>query len=210
MENHYIYKITNLINGKNYIGQRICPENKIPETDTKYMGSGIKIKNAEKKYGLDNFEKTILIKDIQDKNKINSLEIYYIRLFRRMGKAEYNISEGGYFGNCYKYKTEEEMKVIRTKMSKSATGRHLSQSTKDKLSKLEKGKKYSKEHNEKISKARKGMKFTDEHKKNIGLSGKGRIPWNKGKKGIIKQTEETKKKISESLKKRRLNEKNDK
>src|SRR5574344_247572 len=71
MENHYIYKITNLINGKNYIGQRICPENKIPETDTKYMGSGIKIKNAEKKYGLDNFEKTILIKDIQDKNKIN-------------------------------------------------------------------------------------------------------------------------------------------
>ena len=47
---HYIYEITNNINGKTYIGQRKCPKNKLPETDIKYMGSGVYIKNAMKKY----------------------------------------------------------------------------------------------------------------------------------------------------------------
>lgn len=46
---YYIYEITNNINGKNYIGQRKCPKNKLPETDTKYMGSGIALINAYKK-----------------------------------------------------------------------------------------------------------------------------------------------------------------
>lgn len=52
----YIYEITNNLNGKTYIGQRKCPENKLPETD-KYMGSGVYLRNAKKKYGIQNFSK---------------------------------------------------------------------------------------------------------------------------------------------------------
>ena len=55
--NHYVYEITNLVNGKKYIGKRSC---KCPIEDDKYMGSGIAITNAIKKYGKENFKKDVL------------------------------------------------------------------------------------------------------------------------------------------------------
>ena len=55
--NHYIYEITNLINGKKYIGKRSC---KCPIEEDKYMGSGKLLKKAINKYGKKNFKKEIL------------------------------------------------------------------------------------------------------------------------------------------------------
>ena len=48
-----IYKITNLINGKIYIGQEF-------KNNPNYFGSGQVIKNAIKKYSIVNFKKEIL------------------------------------------------------------------------------------------------------------------------------------------------------
>lgn len=80
-----------------------------------------------------------------------------------------------------------------------------------KLSQLKKGKKVHTPHSKKLlSLAAKGRKLSEEHKKNIarGLkkSGKayhfkkGHKPWNKGKKGLVTQSQETKDKIIESRK----------
>ena len=55
---HYIYCITNNINGKMYIGKRSISGT--IENDSKYFGSGKMISYAIKKHGIENFTKDIL------------------------------------------------------------------------------------------------------------------------------------------------------
>ena len=91
---HYVYLITNKINNKTYVGKRICVhKSDTPETDG-YMGSGVYLGYAKNKYGIENFSKEILAV-CYSKNILNILEKEYIKLYREIGKAEYNISDGG-------------------------------------------------------------------------------------------------------------------
>lgn len=86
---YYIYKITNKLNGKFYIGQHKTVKN---EPFDRYWGSGKLIKEAINKYGKENFTKEII--EECTKENINEREIYWIdKLNAREGN--YNISIGG-------------------------------------------------------------------------------------------------------------------
>jgi len=87
-----IYKTTNLVNGKFYIGK-----------DTKncktYLGSGKLLQKALKKYGRSNFTKETL-QVCSTLDELNKAEVYWIRLLNARNKTlAYNIAEGGDGGN---------------------------------------------------------------------------------------------------------------
>lgn len=86
----YIYRITNLLNGKTYIGQH-----QYKSQNDDYFGSGKHLKSAVKKYGQENFKKDILVSKIPNRKSADRAEIMYIKMERERGKAEYNITDGG-------------------------------------------------------------------------------------------------------------------
>lgn len=143
-----IYRITNNIDGKTYIGQH---KTSSILKDDGYMGSGLLIKAAHKKYGIENFTKTIITIGVS-KKEADVLEVFYINKERNEGKAQYNIADGALGGD---------------------TSRFIDYS---KVSNALKGKPKSYEHRQKL----KG-EFSKEHKENLSKACKGRIPWNKNK-----------------------------
>lgn len=92
LSTHYlIYKITNNINEKYYIGQH-----KTNDIYDDYMGSGSIIKLAEKKYDLSNFTKTILY-DFDNFDDMNKKEQELVQLSNCWpnDKLSYNLRAGG-------------------------------------------------------------------------------------------------------------------
>lgn len=90
---HTIYLITNNLDGRNYVGKHKCLDNELPESRD-YMGSGTELKKDQKKLGIKNFSKEVLAV-CYDFEEVNLLERLYIALYRSIGKAEYNVADGG-------------------------------------------------------------------------------------------------------------------
>lgn len=108
MKLYYIYVISNLINSKTYIGQH-----KTNNLNDNYMGSGLNITKAIKKYGKENFSKFILA-IANTKFNADILEKYFISLYRAEGKAEYNIANGGSGGqDGRKHTIYEKIKIAK-------------------------------------------------------------------------------------------------
>ena len=98
---HLIYMIVNKINNKIYIGKHTT---KNPYDD--YMGSGKAINAAIKKYGLENFEKTILYCfDSEDKAYLKESEIVDETFVKR--SDTYNMKCGGKGFKSYELKNEK-------------------------------------------------------------------------------------------------------
>lgn len=100
-----IYKITNLVNNKIYIGKQ---EN----LNESYMGSGLLITRAIKKYGKENFSKEIICK-CKTSDELNQKEIYWINKMKSTEKSiGYNITKGGDGGDTLSNHPNKE-KIIK-------------------------------------------------------------------------------------------------
>ncbi len=111
-----IYKITNLINGKYYIGKH-----KTKNLDDGYMGSGKLLKLAINKYGIENFKKEILhVFDNEAEMDAKERELVVVN------ESTYNLVEGGQGGFGYinsvglnkYYPGKREHNLIKSKMAK--------------------------------------------------------------------------------------------
>ena len=90
-----IYEIKNKINGKIYIGQHLSNEL------GSYWGSGKLIKKAINKYGIENFERSILER-CSSKDELNEREKYWIKEKNSLVNG-YNLTEGGTGGDNSQY-----------------------------------------------------------------------------------------------------------
>ena len=120
----YVYITTNLINGKQYIG-----DHSIFAKNEKYMGSGIALYEAFKKYGVKNFQKEIL-EWFETREEAFLSQEKYIKIYKtHVSQGGYNISWKGGLGinGCH----SEESKI---KISNSKKGKRLSEETKRKIS----------------------------------------------------------------------------
>lgn len=115
-----IYKITNVINNKVYIGQTTkCPKIRF-KCHCKNKRYKSIIKKAIDKYGKDNFKLEVIDK-ADNIDGLNELERYYIWKYQSANKKYgYNIEFGG--------KNSILSKETRLKISKSKTGKKINRS----------------------------------------------------------------------------------
>jgi group I intron endonuclease len=155
MRKSYIYKITNIINNKIYVGQSINPKRRWyhhrwcarnPEKSTE---NNTILYNAMRKHGEENFKFEII--EETELININDREIYWIKELNTLSTNGYNMTAGGQGSN--------EMSI----------------EAREKISKALKGRKCSKEHIEKVKQAKIGLTLSDEHKQKIQATLQGRI-----------------------------------
>lgn len=168
-----VYKHTNKVNGKVYIGQT-CMKPK----DRWYNGEGYKgcsyFYHAIQKYGWDNFEHEILFEGLT-LEEANELEKRLIAEYDSTNHSKgYNLMTGGN-NSEHSEETKEKLRIL-------SSGRKHSEETKKKLSKLFKGRKVSLETRRKLSESHKGRKLPPEIIEKIKQSHLGKTGYWKNKK----------------------------
>ena len=190
-----IYKATNEINGKSYIGQTSRSledrkKNHLNANDNLYFH------NALKKY---NFQWTILENNISEK-ELHIKEKKYIQKYNTY-KNGYNMTPGGEISpmkipelvaKMAKTKKGQGLGIKRPEQSRRMKRNNPAKRSevRKKLSECKLGEKnpnfgkklnFSDERNRKISEANKGKKFSEKHRKRISDAMKDRIRDNRGR-----------------------------
>lgn len=149
-----IYKITNTIDDKIYIGQSMY-------NDPNYLGSGLIIVRLVKKIGRENFKKEIL-EHCNSRDHLNEREKFWIKELNSMYPNGYNIKEGGYDSKL----SDEAKKNISEKVKKFMTSKVRNAISKSKKSYYSKNK-FKEETKNKISNSLKGKKLSESEKQRM-------------------------------------------
>lgn len=121
----FIYKITNIVNDKIYIGQSI---RSIEKRFQRHINDAINnildthLARAIRKYGKENFTLE-LIDTANNQDELNQKEQYWIRYYDSVNNG-YNETDAIYKcgGNTYQYKSDDELNSIKNKISITKTG----------------------------------------------------------------------------------------
>jgi group I intron endonuclease len=107
-----VYETINKINGKRYIG-------KDKHNDPKYLGSGRLLQKAIKKYGKENFVKTIL-EYCSSEAELAEKERHWIQITNaQTSNLYYNIGEGGIGGDNITSNPNRDLFIQRVKLNRA-------------------------------------------------------------------------------------------
>jgi len=123
--------------------------------DPNYFGSGIIIRRKLKAHGKEAFKK-VVIEKCGTREKLEDMERYWIKELDTLYPSGYNLSDGGYKGNTFIAKTEEEMEDIKRRKNKT-------------LKAIWKQPEFKKEVNKRLRR----MRQNPEIMKKISLAGRG-------------------------------------
>lgn len=178
----YVYKTTNTLNGRIYIGQH-----KNPIHNLKYLGSGKLIKYAISKYGKENFTNEVVCW-CENVEEMDEKETFYIEIYSRFFDI-YNIAKGGEGGDLLKYASPEKRRESIDKMI--ATRKRLG------IGVGESNPMYGSGKNGTHPLI--GVKMPQERKDRISNTLMGNIPWNKGTRKIKTEEEIRKERLDRYL-----------
>ena len=152
-----IYKITNKVNNKVYIGQSINIEGRFYQHKNclnRNVGHNSHFQNAWNKYGEENFEFE-LIHIVSNVEELNDLEIYYIKKYNSNNpKFGYNITSGGdapFFNEEYRKEISKMFNTSTKVITNIVTGKafsYVATELNDKIVNIKQN--FIKERNEKI------------------------------------------------------------
>lgn len=114
-----IYKITNLLNGKCYIGQSVNIDkrwntHRTAPFNPNRIDYDTPLYRAMRKYGVNHFQFEVL--EECPKAELNEKEIYYIRLYNSMLPSGYNQDGGGSTAGHPLKLTADDVKLIRHRL----------------------------------------------------------------------------------------------
>ena len=168
----YIYKITNTVNNKAYIGISVNePEKERIKRHLSGQGNRI-IAMSIKKYGIDAFAYEILEENVFDE-LLPEFERAYIAKFNTVSPHGYNLTWGGEVTKKLSPETRRKLSISHkgqnpwNKGKKMPPGYGFRNSEVHKGNTYRKGKTHSTETRRKISKAHTGKKHSDEHRQKI-------------------------------------------
>src|SRR5208283_4921236 len=193
-----IYKITNILNNKMYIGQSQTSLERrwtLHKSDAKTNRDNYHFHNAIRKYGTECWKQEVL-EEVEDISNLNEAEMKWIEYYDTFNNG-YNCTNGGENGKIISEETKEKMRQsklgkkmtdeAKLNMSLSMKKRYEdgwvhpmlnnkhSEETKKHWAKIRKGVKKSEKTKEKISKATKGKLISEETKEKIRQAQLGKI-----------------------------------
>lgn len=181
-----IYKATNKVSGKKYIGQTGRDLSDRIKQHCLDSSPCLAFSRAIKKYKLESFEWVILY-ETDDPFTLNFMENYYIAKYDTLAPNGYNLNTGGGKSFIVSDETRRRMSESAKKVpsavkqqnalgNRNRLGKKASDETKHKMSVSHKGKILSDETKQKISTANKGRKrkpFSEETKRKMSVAQRG-------------------------------------
>jgi len=145
-----IYKITNRIDGKIYIGQTVRRLERRWKEHCDKSSHCLALHNAIAKYGAENF--TVEQIDVAcSVDELNAKEKYWIAFYNSVAPNGYNLTSGGESGKEMSPESREKLSESKRGKKTWISGKHHTEETRRKISEIQTGTRMGKDNHKSVT-----------------------------------------------------------